>query len=107
MKKNISNVKISTEDKERFKAHAKSLNMTLIEYVTLCCDKYERLKINPKINVTNEQLRDIFVSFMRTQEKEYHEVNRKNIRHLVKENDKNIFIMDEILHNLKIIKTKK
>lgn len=98
---------LEDEDHEIFKKSAKEYGLTLKEYVTLCCSYYSRRGLNPKRQVSLEELSTVLVSLIQKQEKKFHDKTLKQVNHITKEIGKMEFVLNNILFDIKMIKTKK
>ncbi|WP_289035189.1 BfmA/BtgA family mobilization protein [uncultured Flavobacterium sp.] len=93
----IKNVRISSELHERILKECKKNNLKIGEYVELCIAYFVDGNINPKKPVDLKELRDTFVTFLRTQEKNFHKPVLESNARMVKE-------IDSISHNVLAIK---
>lgn len=98
---------LEDEDHESFKKSAMQCGLTLKEYVTLCCSNYSRLGINPKNQANVEELRNIFVSFIREQERRFHNETLKKVNYIANEIGKMELVLNNISHDVKVVKAKK
>lgn len=100
-------IRLEQDKYEDFKNSAKQCGITLKEYVTLCCAHYSTRNINPKKQVSLEELRNVFVSFTREQEKKYHNRTLKKVNYIANELGKIELVLNNISFDIKVVKTRK
>lgn len=92
-------IKLDAQLHEKLSKQAKKMNMRINEYVELCLTYYIDENLDPRKPISVKEIRDTFVTFIRTQEKTYHVPNQNILSRMVKE-------IDAISHNVLAIKTK-
>lgn len=93
----IKNVRINSELHEKILKECKKNNLKIGEYVELCLTYFVEGNINPKKPIDIKELRDTFITFLRTQEKNYHKPMLEFSARMEKE-------VDSITHNVLAIK---
>lgn len=89
-------IRFPEEEHEKIKEYARELGLDIKEYALFCCMYCIKNKINPQNELTLEKLRDVFVSFFRTQEKNYG-----------KEFNEIKTMLNVISHDVRVVKAKK